>query len=200
MQIRVLPALFLFLGSYFPLSLILLFQNITSLDQALCFSDFLSKCTFPTLATPFRTLSFLGVCFISLLFFLWSINQFHGQHEIHVVDAKSIPNDLINYVFPYVVSFMGLDLGDSGKFYGFLLFLGWMFVITYQSGQILMNPLLLVSKWQLYDVQANIEGHARQVRALSRTPLHPHQILMSCVIQGVYVLSKKDEKNQNDNA
>jgi hypothetical protein len=53
----------------------------------------------------------------------------------------------MNYVLPYVVSFMSIDYQVTGKFVGFLIFLGWMFLITYKSGQIMLNPLLTVFGW-----------------------------------------------------
>jgi hypothetical protein len=117
-----------------------------------------------------------------------------GEHDIVIEEAKTIPNDLINYVFPYVVSFMALDIAATGKFYGFLVFLGWMFAITYRSGQILMNPLILVIGWQLYEIRARTAGHLRVVRALSRLAVRPGDHLRSCLIQGIYVLSKDEDQ------
>jgi hypothetical protein len=196
MQIRLLPSFLLFLGSYFPLSVILLLQDISSASWELPICRALTACHLPELENPQRALSFFCVCAISLAFFLWSLNRFHGLHDMTVESSKSIPNDLINYVFPYVVSFMGLDFGSTGKFYGFLIFLLWMFLITYRSGQILMNPLLLVAGWQLYDVVANINGNIRNVSALSRTKLQPNDNMLSCVVQGIYVLSKPQKTKQ----
>ena len=190
MQVKLLPAVLLFLGSYFPLSVILLLQDISVDSWALNLCWHFTACQLPQLTNPGRSLSFFFVCAASLAFFLWSLNSFPGLHDIQVEDCKSIPNDLINYVFPYVVSFMGLNFASTGKYYGFLVFLFWMFLITYRSGQILMNPLLLVAGWQLYEVSANMNGHKRQVSALSRSKIKPNDKLLSCVVQGIYVLSK----------
>lgn len=107
-----------------------------------------------------------------------------------VEECKTIPNDLINYVFPYIVSFMGVELGSTGKLLGFGLFMVWLFLISYRSGQILMNPLLLAVGWQLYEIQADIEGNKRSLRALSREIVVPGQRLRSCLVQGIYVLSR----------
>jgi hypothetical protein len=193
MQVKLLPSALLFLGSYFPLSAILFLQDISdkSWAKSVCWS--LKKCELPILSNPGRSLPFLAICLISLLFFIWVLNRIPGVHELTVKESKTVPNDLINYVFPYVVSFMGLDLGSSGKFYGFIVFLGWMFLITYRSGQILMNPLLLATGWQLYEISADINGNGRNVVALSKAKIYPGDRLKSCVVQGVYVLSKTKE-------
>ncbi|MCE9569954.1 MAG: hypothetical protein K8R10_08125 [Rhodocyclales bacterium] len=195
MQLKLIPAIALFLGSYFPLSVILLLQNMKGeyWEQTICLSaQPLVTCELPQLVNPGRSLTLFVACFISLAVFFAVLRRIKGEHQLVVDEAKTIPNDLINYVFPYVVSFMGLDMGSTGKFYGFILFLGWMFAITYRSGQILMNPLLLVMGWQLYDLKARREGHIRFVRGLSRTPIRPGDHLRSCLVQGIYVLSKEE--------
>lgn len=195
MQFKLLPALVLFLGSYFPLSVILLLQDVkeTSWELPACLAaNFLTACELPELANPLKSISLFLVCLASLIVFLLVFRNLKGEHQLEVEEAKTIPNDLINYVFPYVVSFMGLDIANSGKFYGFLLFLGWMFAITYRSGQILMNPLLLVIGWQLYEIKARTAGHLRIVRALSRSAVCAGDHLRSCLVQGIYVLSKEE--------
>lgn len=192
MQMRFLPALILFLGSYFPLSLILLIQDIneTAWQAPLCRLTEFSSCYLPGLTNPGRALGMLGICATSLVIFMILMKNLSGQSSLEVLDSKSIPNDLINYVFPYVVSFMGLDLGVEGKFFGFLLFIVLMFVITYRSGQILMNPFLLVAGWQLYEMNIVTEGHKRCVRALSKEQVKSGDHLTSCLVHGIYVLHR----------
>ncbi len=197
MQLNLLAALFLFLGSYFPLSVILAIQDVepASWTTPICSSmTFWADCTLPKLSNPTLAATFVAVTGCSMIFFWLVLSKFTGQHEMVIEECKTIPNDLINYVFPYLVSFMGLELGNSGKLWGFLVFLGWMFVITFRSGQILMNPLLLVSGWQLYEIRADMDGHKRTLRALAKRPVLPAQRLKSCLIQGIYVLSH-DDKN-----
>ena len=47
------------------------------------------------------------------------------------MDSKSVPNDLINFVFPYVVSFMGARQASTGVWFH-ALFIILMFIITYR--------------------------------------------------------------------
>ena len=195
MQMRLLPALILFLGSYFPLSLILLVQDIkdASWMEPICKITELSTCHLPELTNPGRALSLLAICALSLVLFIILMKGFSAYSNLEVIDSKSVPNDLINYVFPYVVSFMGLDLGVEGKFYGFLLFISLMFLITYRSGQILMNPFLLVSGWQLYELNVLTEGQKRCVKALSQDQIQSGDRLESCLVHGIYVLHKGEK-------
>jgi hypothetical protein len=192
MQMRFFPAVIIFLSSYFPLSLILVIQDIqeASWKAPLCTVAHLSSCYLPKLGNPERAIGLLIICALSLVIFIWLMRSLSGYSTLEVVDSKSIPNDLINYVFPYVVSFMGLDLGINGKFFGFLLFIGLMFLITYRSGQILMNPFLLVAGWQLYELNIITEGHKRCVKALSKEPVRVGDRLESCLVHGIYVLHR----------
>jgi len=197
MQIKLFPAMLLFLGSYFPLALILAIQDVPNGEwsRPLCQSlRFWQLCDMPSVAHPAMVYFFIAASGVSLFFFLWLLKYLNGTTEMVIKESKSIPNDLINYVFPYIVSFMGVELGSTGKVVGFSLFMVWIFVITYRSGQILMNPLLLAAGWQLYEIQAEIEGNRRTLRALSRDNVVPAQTLSSCLVQGIYVL----KANKND--
>ena len=113
MHMRLIPALILFLGSYFPLSLILLIQDIkeSSWKAPLCRLSAEYSCFLPELTNPWRAVSLLVICAVSLVVFMVMMGRLEAHSSLDVVDSKSVPNDLINYVFPYVVSFMGLDLG-----------------------------------------------------------------------------------------
>ena len=195
MQMRLFPGLILFLGSYFPLSLILLIQDIkeSSWKAPLCRIAEISSCHLPELTNPEKAVGLLGICAVSLIIFMVLMNNLSGHSSLEVVDSKSVPNDLINYVFPYVVSFMGLDLSIDGKFFGFLLFIVVMFVITYRSGQILMNPFLLVAGWQLYELNIVTEGHRRCVKALSKEQVKSGDHLESCLVHGIYVLHRGEK-------
>ena len=191
MQIRLIPAVMLFLGSYFPLALILAVQDVKAdfWTRPMCRSpQFWAQCELPGLANPGLAFTFIAICGLSLVFFVSLLRYFRSSTEMMIEECKPIPNDLINYVFPYIVSFMGVELGSTGKVLGFAMFLGWLFLISYRSGQILMNPLLLAIGWQLYEIRADIEGNKRNLRVLSRCTVVPRQTLKSCLVQGIYVL------------
>jgi hypothetical protein len=102
-----------------------------------------------------------------------SLQKISFPFEARVKRTKAIPNDIINYVFPYVVSFMGISYDSPEKLLGFAVFLLWMFAITYKSGQIIMNPLLLMFGWKLYEADIEINGNERSVRILYKGNLTP---------------------------
>lgn len=196
MNLKIIPALFLFVGSYFPLSIILLIQDIDDKTWGSDFCiNFISGCKFPGFKNPWFSISFFIFCALSCILL---IKYFLGRNtptdEVFVKTAKPIPNDLINYVFPYIVSFMGMDFSDSRKFFGFLIFFLWMFLITYKSGQILMNPVVLLSEWKLYEATVVYGEQEHYVRMLSSEQIEDKSIHKSCIVHGVYILAEKRSK------
>lgn len=166
MQLRVLVALFVFLGSYLPLSLILLAQDFdyAFLEKPLCCELWTDTGILP-FKHPVFAVGIFAVCLVCLVVTLFALAVVRPKHEILVKEAKYVPTDLMNYTLPYIVAFMSIDYQESSKFVGFLIFLGWMFWITYKSGQIILNPLLIVLGWRLYDLTYNFIGSTDQQTA-----------------------------------
>ncbi|PPS36589.1 hypothetical protein B0F86_27495 [Pseudomonas syringae] len=84
---------------------------------------------------------------------------------------------------------MGLSYGDPQKLGGFLVFWVGVFVITDRSGQIFMNPLLIVMGWKLYEAKVALGqvGAVRIVRVLKKGALLP-SIQIAEEIQDVYLM------------
>jgi hypothetical protein len=203
MQPKIIPAIILFLGSYFPLSLILLLQDVKAEYWKLPIcrpTEWLADCELPALENPWRSGTLFILSATSLAAMLVILEHVYNKHELKIVTYKAVPNDLINYVFPYVVAFMVLDVGDSGKYYGFWAFLAWMFVITYRSGQILMNPLLIVFGWQLYEVEAEIDNKSKTVRVISRFEPETDKTFPYHGIQDIRILLKEETHDESTSA
>lgn len=156
MQLRWPAALALFLGSYLPLSVILLVQNvrIEAFDRSLCL-PWRPDCELP-LKQPVLSIVLVTICIACLVLMLVVLRLLEPRRTIEVLESKHVPADLMNYVLPYVVSFMGLDFADRSKLAGFMVFLIWIFVITYRSGRIAMNPVLVVFGWRLFEIKYQV--------------------------------------------
>jgi hypothetical protein len=193
MQLRIAFALAIYLGSYLPLGLILLAQDL-SVDvvlQGICpvRSMIALDCTSP-LKNGTVSMSFAVACIVGLLATLFALRSLPTPHRIKVTESKHIPADLIAYVIPYAVSFVGLDLKDIPKLIGFAVFLGWLFWITYKSGQIALNPVLAVLGWRLYEVKYSFPGSGDILvgRMLSRIDIEPAQSYRQGWLQDVMVV------------
>ncbi|MDX1170678.1 hypothetical protein GOL87_27585 [Sinorhizobium medicae] len=159
MQLRLIAAIVIFVGSYLPLSLILLAQNIdyARLKQKICWKLWEQGCSLPLNNPGFAT-GIFGACILCFAVTLVALALVRPKHEVQLTQVKHVPADLMNYTLPYVVSFMSIDYQETGKFVGFLIFLGWMFWITYRSGQIVLNPVLIAFGWRLYDISYRFVG------------------------------------------
>lgn len=170
MQFQIIPGFLIFLGSYLPLSIILAIQDIPSSwwQRPICGPKVLltGSCELNPFGNPVLSLAFLGISTTAILLVWISLRKISYPFKVEIKRAKATPNEIINYTFPYVVSFMGISYGEPQKLLGFGVFLIWMFAITYKSGQILMNPLLLILGWRLYEATIAINGVEKDVRML----------------------------------
>lgn len=176
MQFRILTALMVFIGSYMPLGLILLAQNFDygALYRATCWPIGRQGCVLPVHSPAFS----IGLFALTLACFgatLLALGMIRPSLPIEVEQADYVPTDLMNYTLPYVVSFMSVDYQETGKFVGFVVFLAWMFWITYRAGQIILNPLLIAFGWRLYSINYRFAGSSDVFTstALSKGHLEP---------------------------
>jgi hypothetical protein len=173
-QFRFLPALVVFVGSYLPLAVILLAQNVNFgvFGGAFCWPVGKESCQSP-LRNPTLSLGFLLLTLTCFVLTLAILKLVKPTQQIVVLESKYIPVDLMNYTLPYIVSFMSVDYGDAGKYVGFLVFLAWMFWITLRSGQIVLNPVLIALGWRLYEVKYRFAStdNVHVTRALTKADL-----------------------------
>jgi hypothetical protein len=186
MQFRLIPALLVFLGSYFPLALILALQDISNSSWSSSICTNWRSCELPTFVNPSLSLSILALTALCLCLTFGIFTKIRYKYPVRVVEAKPIPSEIISYSFPYIVAFMGVDYGAPGKVAGLILFLTWLFIITFRSGQIILNPILLIFGWNLYEAKVLVNGHDRTVRVLSETKLVPGEYHCE-VIQENYI-------------
>lgn len=191
MQFKLLPALLVFLGSYFPLSLILALQDIaqSTWDAGVCTNW--RFCTIPILNHPWLSLSAMVVTGLCLALTFLILRELRFKYPVKITEAKPIPSELISYSFPYIVSFMGVDYGSLGKVAGLTAFLIWLFLITFKAGQVIMNPILLIFGWSLYEAKVIVNGHARIAKILSKSKLPPGDYHCEDV-QGNYITKGGD--------
>lgn len=172
MELRILPAALIFIGSYLPLSIILLSQDFNTgmMSLPLCTKLFASpdQCIIP-LQNPILSLGFFILCMTCFTATFVALKLKTPTQEIIIKDSKHIPTDLMNYVLPYIVSFMSIQYIETGKFIGFLLFLSWLFWLTYKSGQIILNPVLIAFGWKLYEIKYSFMGSTNELTAKALT-------------------------------
>lgn len=198
MHTRITTALLIYLGSYLPLSMILMVQDIKteSLSQKFCsnWNAFPSSCEIP-LKHPILALTFFLLCLCSLFVTLATIRVSKAKRKIVIEESRHVPADLMNYVLPYIVSFMSLDYSETSKFLGFFIFLAWIFWITYKSGQVILNPVLVAFEWKHYEIKYRYEGdtNAYTEGCLAKTTPLPGELLQYASIDEVKIINNRAE-------
>lgn len=178
MELRLVFASAIFLGSYLPLSVILLVQDfkVEFLNRPFCSAlwQMSSECELP-FNNPYLSIGFALCCLFCLLITILVILCKQEAQSITIIESKQIPTDLINYVVPYIVSFMSLEYSQSTKVLGFMLFMIWIFWLSYKTGQVILNPILIILGWKLYEIKYTYQNSPleRIDKALSKTEFEP---------------------------
>ncbi len=161
------------------------------LNHSLCWPLDSNSCVMPFRNGAFPLLIFVGcaVCFVISLGALYTVRP---KIPLDIQETKHIPAELMSYTLPYVVSFMSLDYQDTGKFVGLLIFLGWMFLITYRSGQLILNPLFAVLGWRFYEIKYTFPGSSAEYlgRVLSKALLEPGKRYSHSVVQDILIIKR----------
>ena len=157
----------IFGGSYFPLSLILLAQDFNlSCAGNLFRGGALARCDEGVL--PFNhpgiSIPIFVICILCLVFSWAVLKVTRTKRTCKILESKHVPAELMSYTLPYVVAFMGVSYDQKDKLIGMVVFLVWLFWITHKSGQIILNPALIVLGWRLYDVTYVYSGCDKELR------------------------------------
>jgi hypothetical protein len=187
----------IYLASYLPLSVILLCQdlNLDAVSGPLCspWRGGAHACSLP-LQHPILALGLVCLCAACLAVSILALSLASPKQRISITEVKPVPADLMNYVLPYVVAFMVLDYKDHGKLLGFLVFFLWIFVITYRSGQIILNPVLTVFGWRLFEATYRFEGGTGSEHSgvvLSKLSLETGATYRQSAIQDVLIIKSQ---------
>jgi|AGFS01.1.fsa_nt_gi hypothetical protein len=191
-------ALAIFLGSYLPLSMILLIQDIDEKkrNEGFCLNFLTSEtCNLP-FQKPILSVSFFLICLVCLIFTWFALRLAKCDDQmINIIDSKYTPSDLMNYVLPYIVSFMSINYLESNKFAGFIVFLLWLFWLSYKSGQVILNPILIIFNWKMYEITYRYPGGSNIFSGivLSNLSIDPNSEYKYQTVQSVIIISRGED-------
>jgi hypothetical protein len=193
-RIRWVVSLAIFLGSYLPLAVILAVQDadFAMVRNGACWPIRNRGCGVP-LHHPVLSFAAILLCLCFFLLGLFALRTADPGVPIEVKETKYIPAELMSYTLPYVVAFMSVGYQETAKLFGLLLFLAWMFWITHKAGQIMLNPLLAVFGWRLYEVKYQFPGDEtlRNGRALTKVGVEAGGYYPYDSIQDILILGSK---------
>lgn len=157
MKPRIIPALLIFLSSYFPLVLIFVVKD-------------LDACSFLPSHPRLAATLFVAEAVACAIVLLAACSIKTGlETELTKVSNKSA--DLFSYTIPYMISFYNFNLGDWKTLTCLSIFMSIMFLLVYKTNTLFVNPVLALRGYGLYDCQFRSGKAEWQGLALSRQVL-----------------------------
>lgn len=156
MKPRIVPALLIFLSSYFPLVLIFVVKDL----------DVSFRPSHPRLAAALVVMEVVA-CLVVLL----GVHSIKTGVKTELTKVSNKSADMFTYTIPYMISFYNFNLGDWKTLICLLIFMAIMFLLSYKTNTFLINPVLALANYGLYDCQFKSGKVEWQGLALSRNAL-----------------------------
>lgn len=158
MHPRAITAILLFLSSYAPLGVIAIALDFDAAKGG--FSHPLAV----------EIIALLSVLSAALPFVI--LRRLKGGVVYQATQLTNKNGDLVNYVLPYLVTFVGLKLGEPETVIGFVLFMLLFGALTIKLQALWINPLLALTGFQLYEACLQKNGsELSAILVLSKGPL-----------------------------
>jgi hypothetical protein len=156
MKLRIIPSLLIFISSYFPLTAIFIIKDLDV-------TTFLPQ--HPNLAILIA-LTALASC----IFVLVAARAIKTGVQVRITRVSSKSGEMFTYTVPYMVAFYNFNLGDWKTLLSLLVFMGIMFLLSYKTQNMLVNPVLALAGYGLYECQFKDGNRELQGQFISRFP------------------------------
>lgn len=159
MKPRVGTAILLFISAYAPLFLILSVKDF----------DFEVTHWFKH---PVAVGVLIGLSVVSVALLGYTVYNIRpGNKKVTIKKVQTRSADLINYTIPYIVSFFAFDLSKVDDVISLSIFLLLLLLLTVRSKSVFMNPILLLFRYNLYDIEYEFDSKEQSTIALSKHDL-----------------------------
>lgn len=119
---------------------------------------------------PTPSIAIFVVSILSI-FFLW-VAMKHTQNrkrfDIKITESKAKSTEIVNYTIPYMISFVAFDIGNKHDLAVMVLFVSMLCVLTIRNQSILINPILAVFGYSLYECKYTERGLQKETNILSK--------------------------------
>lgn len=166
MKLRLIPALIVFISSYFPLAAIFIIKD---LDAATFVPQHPQIAVFIAVVTV-----------VSCAFVLVAARTIKTGVQVRILRVSSKSGEMFTYTVPYMISFYNFTLGDWKTLLSLAIFMAIMFSLSYKTQNMLMNPVLALAGYGLYECQFKDGNRELQGQFISKQPF---QLGDLCVIE-----------------
>jgi hypothetical protein len=139
MRLRLIPSIFIFLSSYFPLAIIFIIKD---LDNSSLYPQH-----------PWTALIIAVVTLLACVVVLISARSITSGVPVTILKVTNKSGDMFTYTIPYMISFYNFTLGDWKTLASLFVFMLLMFALAYRTQNMFINPVLALGGYGLYDCQ-----------------------------------------------
>jgi hypothetical protein len=185
MKPRIIPAVLMFISSYFPLVPIFIVKDLNA---------FSARPDHPRVAV-----TLIAVMSIACLVVIIAARSIKTGIETDLTKVSNKSADMFTYTIPYMISFYNFNLGDWKTLTCLSIFMSTMFVLSYKTNNFLVNPVLALAGYGLYDCQFKSGELEWQGLALSRKALRVgDRPRVERISPFLYLVTSPIEKEDND--
>jgi hypothetical protein len=113
---------------------------------------------------------------------------------VTLTKATNRSGDMFSYTIPYMLSFLNFRLDDPRMVLSLVVFMLMMFVLSYRTHSMFINPMLALLGYGLYDATFKDGKQERQGWLISRHALNiGSQCKMETITPSLYVVSELSE-------
>jgi hypothetical protein len=139
----------------------------------------------------------IGLALISVLALVVVMRAIPGQHPVTVKSVKGRASDLINYSIPYLVTFVTVDkFFELPNLLAFMVFMALLFVLTWKTQSLFINPVLAIMGYGLYDVQFQEGPHDRDGVLLGKGAFRAEQVVRVTKLSQFLYLGIAEKSNE----
>lgn len=165
-RLRLIPALLIFLSSYFPLSIILIIKDFDICSHRLLHPIVVASVAVITLGAYFLVIA--------------AAHAFKAGVPVRITRVANKPGEMFAYTVPYIISFYNFNLGDFKMVLCLLVFMSLMFTLSYKTQNMMVNPILALSGYGFFDCQFHHAGRDLQGEFISKIRFQPGD---TCVVE-----------------
>lgn len=178
LKLKLWTSLVVFISAYSPLMIILAIQQM----------DF---------SKPFRPVNMsiilLAVAVIGSIIVLLVVRSIKSGLNVGVVKASNKSGDMFSYTIPYILAFMKVDFGDLKTILSIFLFMLLLFMMSYRSQTVFVNPILAIFGYMLIDCTFNRDGKEIQAMVISKKPITSGEtVCLESLSPYLYIRSSSD--------
>lgn len=159
LRLRPWAAILIFISAYAPLLLILIVKDYDPEHFSLLPQH------------PILCVTLLIFAIGSCIGVLSSVKTIKSGLTVEVTKAANKSGEMFGYTIPYLLSFLKIDLGDWQIVTSLLIFLSMMFIISYRTQTVFVNPVMALAGYMLVDCTFKRESVETQAMVITRIPL-----------------------------